>query len=149
MFDFYGMPDSWPGRKEAKSLPHDQKAPKVETALAQDIVKSLPNIDPKRFIPYVQMYEFEALLFTRPAVIGEISGNKKIIPVLQKVRDNVQTPEHINDGPETAPSKQIISQFKGYNKVLYGSIAAKRISVKDIVACCPHFRYWIEQLCVK
>src|ERR1700680_1523762 len=55
MFDFYGMPFSWPGRKEASKVHHDKKASIVERALLEDIAKGPgKKFDRKRFVPYIQ-----------------------------------------------------------------------------------------------
>ena len=38
MFDFYGMPETWPGMSRARSLAHHEKAPFVEQAIKQDVL---------------------------------------------------------------------------------------------------------------
>ena len=64
MFDYYAMPDSWPGRTFANGLTWDQRASHVEAAMLADIVQMAGNsFNPRQFVPYVQLHEFEALAF--------------------------------------------------------------------------------------
>jgi len=37
MFDFYAMPESWPGRERAKNLAHENKAPEIEKGIHEHI----------------------------------------------------------------------------------------------------------------
>jgi hypothetical protein len=62
------------------------------------------------------------------------------------IRDGFPTPEHINDGPETAPSKQVLACCPRYRKVIDGTLAAQAIGVDRMRRECPHFRSWLEQL---
>ncbi len=57
MFDLYALPDDFPGYEAAKAIgePYARVAA-LETAFAEAINDS-------RFIPYIQLHEFEALLF--------------------------------------------------------------------------------------
>lgn len=144
MFDFYGMPTNWPRRDEAAQALHDQKASIVEDALKTDINLAFQGrLDPRRFIPYVQMYEFEALLFSKPEKIAEVVGKPKLTQHLQDIRNGFDCPEQINDDPSTAPSKRIARFFPKYQKLLHGSIAAERIGIEVMLAECPHFQDWL------
>ena len=71
MVDFYGMPMDWPGRTESKSCQNYQdKAQRVEQALSEDIVDQMGGSwNHAQFIPYVQMHEFEALLFSDTSIL--------------------------------------------------------------------------------
>lgn len=62
---------------------------------------------------------------------------------LQSIRDAFDTPEEINDDPNTAPSKRIESLFRGYRKPLHGTLASKRITVEVMRSECPHFNDWM------
>jgi hypothetical protein len=144
MFDFHRMPDSWPGRKKAAKLAHARKGPTVEQAIIDDIAKILGSkFDRRRFFPYIQMYEYEALLFSRPVVISEVVTNPDIADDLQAIRDEFDTPEEIDDSPETAPSKRIEKLTPIFQKPLHGVIAAQRIGIDEIREECPHFNEWL------
>ncbi len=57
MFDLYGLPRDFPGQKESRRLTDPyQKAAILEKELAQDI-------EDNRFTPYIQLHEFETLIF--------------------------------------------------------------------------------------
>jgi hypothetical protein len=111
--------------------------------IAETLVK---RFDPRRFIPYIQMYEYEALLFTRPEVIAEVVLRPDLAPKLAAIRKEFKTPEEINDSPKTAPSKRIEKLHPAYEKPLHGSVAAKRIGIDAMIPDCPHFKEWLEKL---
>jgi hypothetical protein len=147
MFDFYGMPDSWPGRSQAKKAAFPKKARTVEEAVRKDIATELgSSFDESRFIPYVQMHEFEALLFSHPPTICEVLLSPDSEEAMQQIRADFSTPEEINDGANTAPSKRLLNLFAEYRKRLHGLIAAKRIGVETMQAECPHFAEWLSTL---
>ena len=77
--------------------------------------------------PYVQMYEFEGLLFSDISKF-ELHDNldEEAGLELQRVYDIFETPEHINDDEKTAPSKRLDEILPGYagNKTLYGPLIA-------------------------
>lgn len=150
-FDFYAMKDDWPGRKEADAANHDRKPVAVEDAIKQDIETAFKgSLREDRLIPYVQMHEFESLLFSHPPALSKTLGVKDSEGEFQLIRNEFKTPEHINDDPNTAPSKRIIEIFRnyrrGYKKPLHGSIAAKQITIDTMREECPHFRTWVDTL---
>ena len=65
-----------------------------------------PKFNRKRFLPYIQMHEFEALLFSRPEVIAEVLSDAKVVDDLKAIRDEFNTPEEIDDDPLTAPPNE-------------------------------------------
>lgn len=145
-FDYYGMSDKWPGRASSRTQPHLQKAGTVETAMALDITPDVTSERAGRYIPYIQMHEFEALLFSRPSALADVIQVKKALKPLQKVRDLFSNPEEINDSPATAPSKRIEAVFRHYKKPLHGILAARQITIEVMREECPHFNDWIERL---
>jgi len=147
MFDFYALPNSWPGRAKAKAAPLPQKADMVEAAVMDDISYSLgESFDKSRFRPYIQMHEFEALLFSHPATICAVLRSPKSEREVQSIRDAFQNPEEINDNSATAPSKRLLDVFADYRKRLHGLIAAQRIGIDAMRKECPHFARWVEIL---
>ena len=73
MFDLYALPGDFPGMDRARSGPAQEKVNELETAFAANIGAGLPD-GPKRFIPYLQLHEFEALLFADVAKLDEAAG---------------------------------------------------------------------------
>ena len=147
MFDFYGMPASWPGRSQAGQAPHSHKAQLVEKSLRDDISQTMgDSFNTSRFIPYIQLHEFEALLFSGPATVCKVLRAPEKVERIQKVREAFVTPEEINDSPTTAPSKRLESLFADYRKRLHGLIAASRIGIQQMRKECPHFDAWVKTL---
>ena len=124
-----------------------KKASTVEDALAADICEELgAGFDSDRFIPYVMMHEFEGLLFSDCERFGRGIGRPELIPQLQAIRDEFDSPEEINDSPITAPSKRLQALLPGYEKPLLGTLAVLEIGLEIIRRECPHFRSWLERL---
>jgi hypothetical protein len=146
MFDYYGMPNSWPGREIARQKPFAQKSVVIEEAIFNDIAVELgERFNRRRFIPYVQMHEFEALLFSNPAVLAKELKLRDESEV-QRIRDKFHSPEEINDSEQTAPSKRIKALYAGYQKPRQGVLIALSIGLNVMRTRCPHFNEWIGKL---
>jgi len=147
MVDYYGMPQEgekgWPGRAEADKVPFPKKAETVQEALRADIRK---DFDSTRFVPYVMMHEFEGLLFSDCERFAEGIGRSDLANAFQLIRGRFNSPEEINDSPDTAPSKRVRVLVPEYQKPLDGMLAVEAISLDIIRAECSHFRQWLERL---
>ena len=148
MVDFYGMPTNWPGREQANRCQGcAEKADMVEGGILKDITGHLGNsFNPLRIVPYVQMHEFEALLFSSPATLAESLGIEKSIPAFMAIRNEFSNPEEINDDYDKCPSRQIEGVFQGFKKTINGITAASRIGLETMRHECPHFNEWITKL---
>ena len=104
------------------------------------------NFYPVRFIPYLMMHEFEAMLFSDCHRFADSIGRTNLASDLQGIRDQFDNPEEIDDSPQTAPSKRIEHLVAGYQKPLAGTQAALAIGLNAIRAACPHFDTWLERL---
>lgn len=147
MVDYYGMPRNWPGRAAAPARPSSQRASTVEQALAADVGTGMgPRFHRRRFVPYVAMHEFEALLFSDCDGFARSVGKPSLAPSLKTIRDSYTSPEDIDDSPNTAPSKRIEMIMPEYQKALYGNLAAIEIGLPAMREACPRFRRWLERL---
>jgi hypothetical protein len=147
MFDFYGMPDSWPGRSSAKDASFSQKAIIVERGIRDDITMEFGgSFDERRFLPYIQMHEFEALLFADPPAIAKVLRSPNAESSVQDIRNAFTSPEEINDNITSAPSKRLLTLFSDYRKRLHGPIIAVRIGIEKMRTECPHFAEWLAKL---
>lgn len=154
MFDFYGMPDDWPGRLAASNLPHQVRASHVEEALTETITVEMGDrYNPARFVPYIQLHEFEALAFASPEILAATvvpvaSGvNERELAIrLTEIVSAAGAPEWINDHYDTCPSRRIAKYVKGYRKVAMGPIITARIGIPTLREKCNHFASWIEKL---
>jgi hypothetical protein len=151
MVDYYGLPrtgaKAWPGREAAAMLPFAEKAGHVETALFTDICQELGDrFDPRRFVPFIVMHEFEGLLFSDCQAFGRGIGRPDLTTEFQAIRDQFSSPEEINDSVVTAPSKRVEGLVEGYEKPLLGALAVLEIGLDAIRSECPHFRDWLSRL---
>lgn len=151
MVDYYGMPidgsGAWPGRSQAAAMAFSHKAQAIESRLLEDIREAMGSgFDVRRFIPYVMMHEFEAMLFSDCGRFGKAIGRPELSGKFQEIRDQFATPEEIDDSPETAPSRRIVRLVPGYEKPLMGNLAALAIGLDAIRSECPNFQCWLERL---
>ncbi len=145
-FDFYGLPMDFPGKVEAaKCRSIEDKSDSICAALKEKLEPILGNAM-RRFIPFVQMYEFEGLLFSDAEKFAEGINERGLTAKFQDIRDQFTSPEEINDSKETAPSKRIKKIYPGYEKPLYGSMAALEIGLKTIRRECGLFDSWLCQM---
>ena len=151
MVDYYGLPQSgsraWPGRAGAGNHPIEQRADSVEHALLADVTKQLGDgFNPARFVPYLNMHEFEALLFSDCARFARGIDRPELEGDFQQIRDKFDTPEQINDSPHTAPSKRLLKLMPTYQKPLMGIDGLREIGLGLVRQACPHFHQWLSAL---
>ncbi len=151
MVDYYGLPQSgggaWPGRAEASQRPFADRASSIQDALLADIAGEMGGgFDTRRFVPYVMMHEYEALLFSDCERFGTGIERPDLTPRLQDIRNTFPTPEEIDESPEGAPSKRIMALIDGYEKPLLGILAALEIGLQRMCTQCPHFSDWLNRL---
>ena len=151
MVDYYGLPQqgqrAWPGRARASKLPFLEKAGVVESELLAEVQREMGvRFEADRFVPYVMMHEFEALLFSDCEGFARGIDRPEVAVSLQAIRDGFASPEEIDDSPETAPSKRVESLVSGYQKPLMGALAALEIGLGAMRRECPHFRAWLGRL---
>jgi hypothetical protein len=145
MIDLYHLPKDFPGYEEAREVSDcHQRVEKLEAAWMADI-------DDRRLIPYVQLHEFEALLLSSPGKFKDyppFSSMKRQIDNLIELCAAYDTPEKIDDGEQTAPSKRIGAEIPDYlgAKPTAGPIIAAAIGISTMRAKCPHFDQWLSAL---
>lgn len=160
-FDFYAMPDDWPGVSEAKRAKQQGHqtgdiAAIVERAMAEVIGEQTRDLQTPTFIPYVQMHELESLLFAGPQEMADVFTQPTLALRFTAIVAECGGCEEINDRPESAPSKRIESLFPRYRKGRdkhkaedrrpHAPSIAKRIGIERLREACPHFSEWIGEL---
>ena len=147
MVDYYGLPTTWPGRNTAPQRPLPKRANYIETELLADVRQGMGgSFNPKRFIPYLMMHEFEAMLFSDCQLFADAIGRPDVASHFEAIRNQFDNPEEIDDSPQTAPSKRIEGLAARYQKPLSGTQAALAIGLDAIRAACPHFDGWLRML---
>jgi Domain of unknown function (DUF4276) len=144
MFDLYALPSDFPGFEDAlKILDPYQRVAYLEKAL-------LADIGHPRFIPYIQLHEFEALILADPEVLllEYIGAEKEIQQLKEIVFKHDNNPEKVNTGKNTAPSKRIISLIPAYagNKASVGSTLAGIAGINTQKNRCRHFAEWVAKI---
>jgi len=140
LFDLYALPKDFPGKSAPAFTAQSsgwQKATFLQTKLEEDIAQ-------RHFIANLLVHEFEALLLAKPDAFS-LWMDRKVVQQLQNLCQK-ETPEEINDSPQTAPSKRILRLFPGYQKVHMGSSIAADIGLNTIREKCPHFAAWLQRL---
>ena len=117
------------------------KVDKLEEFFGQDI-------NDKRFIPYIQLHEFEALLFSSNRGFEKYE-EEKIYFKTKEIIESFKNPEDINSSPQTSPSKRLLAINPKYNKVIDGNIIALEIGIQTILKKCPRFNFWLNNLISK
>ena len=144
-FDFYGLPENFPGKQEALScLNLQDKVLHISNVMSDKLRIELGEEPLRRFIPYIQMYEFEGLLFSAPDVLAQAIYKPDLKLEFQKIRNKFTTPEEINNSPLSAPSKRIKALFSEYDKPIHGSLAALEIGLNTIRSECHLFDRWLK-----
>lgn len=140
LFDYYALPRDFPG---LASLPKGagcyDRVNHVERAFGASIA------DP-RFIPNLVLHEFEGLLFARPQAINQVLLDEAGAAELEAITATYASPEEIDEGPETHPSRRIERLLPAYQKALHGPQIAQAIGLDGIRARCPHFHAWLQML---
>lgn len=143
MFDVYGLPNDFPSFSRAIQAGDPYERVKVlEEALANDIG------DP-RLVPYLQLHEFEALLLSDPRKFDvQFHERETAIQKLVTLASRFNSPELIDDGISTAPSKRIANILPEYPrmKVTAGPIVANSIGLPELRSKCRHFADWLDRL---
>lgn len=138
LVDFYGFQDR-EGRSRA------QLEAEIQASLA-----GIKGYDPRFVLPYVQMYEFEGLLFSDPEAFAwvEDGWSEEARQALVAVNRAFASPEEINDSIETAPSKRLLNIFSAgsYSKTEHGPLIAESIGIEAIRAKCPAFDEWVGKM---
>ncbi len=143
LIDLYGLRNDFPGYNTTKTLqPYDR------IAAMEDQLKADLNF--YKFIPYIQLHEYEALMYADTEILENWLGLYNRIPELHftKIKHSITdyNPELINEGTETAPSKRILNICDSYDKVDDGILILKEIGLQKIRFECRHFNDWLSTL---
>ncbi|MGF7138035.1 DUF4276 family protein [Roseimarinus sediminis] len=147
LIDYYGLYSKYqfPKWEESEKIADKNlRMQNLELGMKDDIESSLRF----RFIPYLQLHEFEGLLFNDITIFQEQIPPDELIGVdeLKQVFKEYDNPEMINNNNETSPSHRLARIILGYNKIVYGHILAEAIGLDRMRAKSPRFNNWIERL---
>ena len=142
LFDVYGLPSDFPGVTDWNA---NQPAQKQVVALEENLQT---DIGQANLIPYLQLHEYEALLFSDLNAFSYADVPQKTIANWQAQLAQFASPEDVNNSPQTAPSKRLIKHWPNYAhaKPHYGVLIANKIGLPSIRAACPRFNAWVTGL---
>lgn len=148
-FDLYRLDNRFPGFNVSQAqadLP--RRLDVLKQSLHADVVAEA-GCQPDRFIPYIQPHEFEALLFSDVPTLTRTEPAWQVAnAALTAVRAAAESPEHINNRPETKPAAHLERELRNpsYRKRRHGPIVAEKIGLARIEAECAFFAAWLTQL---
>ena len=135
LVDFYGFKDK--GGRTVDEL----------EALLRRIIERVVGRHEERVLPYVQMHEFEGLLFSDVTAFSVLSDVQPgTVDLLRRIREEFATPEDINDNEATTPGKRIKGSIPHYRKALHAPLVARETGLDAIRKECPRFDSWITRL---
>jgi hypothetical protein len=140
MIDYYGLPNDFPGKQQLQGRNSMERVVELERALEQHFNRG------RKFLAYLMIHEFEALLFSSPGVLAQVMNTPSFQGRMEAIRNRFATPEEINDNPSTTPSGRVLNLFPGYRKRLHGPLCIGRIGLDPIRRECPHFNQWVTKL---
>lgn len=144
--DFFRLKTDFPHFVDAQQIQDKiARVTHLETALAA-------AIDHPRFVPYIQLHEYEGLLFASKAgfeFIPDLTAAN--LAMLLAAVEEKPNPELLNDGEETAPSKRLERLIPGFdkNKPFYGGLIAEVNTIESILSRCYRFSTWVQSIIQK
>lgn len=145
--DYYGI-KQWPGVDQvSKGATPLEIANIVNEATKKQVLSSFSKQRAEcRFIPYIGVHEFEALLFSDSSVLAKQLSIKE--STVKAVLKKFETPEAINNSPETSPSKRLDAWSKGqkFPKTTLGISTAKAIGIETMRENCSVFNNWLTTI---
>lgn len=143
LIDLYGLKNDFPGHQTTAHLQPYSRVAELERLIKEDLAF-------QKFIPYIQLHEFEALLFSDTVIMENWLGlyNNFQPNSFTNIRNTApeSNPELINEGSETAPSKRILKVCSSYDKLGDGILLIKEIGLSTLHQQCKHFNEWLTTL---
>lgn len=142
LLDYYALPTDFPGMADRPAQRATRSGVEhVEAAWATEV-------GDRRFIPHIVLHELEAWVFADPSRLAPkmFNDDETAVAAITEIARKHSTPEDIDDGRDTAPSKRLERAFPPYQKTLHGVEALKAIGVEGICRACPHAAAWLDRL---
>ena len=139
MIDLFKIAGDIPGRSDLPDATPLARVHQIERLIAEDV-------GDKRFFPYIQLHEFEALVLSDLAVLAEQRPNRRgpILDLKARLDKEFESPEHVNR--VRPPSYWIKDVVPEYQKPTDGINAVVGIGIPKLRERCVHFGQWLDYL---
>jgi len=145
--DYYGVKE-WPGLQEVpEGAAPEMIAEFMNSATKAKIAELFPTLRiEERFIPFMAIHEFEALLFSDAKILAD--ELKVSVSEIESTLKRCGGPEGINNNKNTAPSKRLDAWSRNgkFAKTTTGITIAERIGIPVMRKECRLFDAWLSQL---
>jgi hypothetical protein len=147
LIDYYGLYSKYNFPKWDEAESQSDKNNRMDI-LEKGMANSIEEEFRFRFIPYLQLHEFEGLLFNDINIFFEQIPKNELVGLdeLKSTFSNFSNPEMINNNRQTSPSHRLQRIILGYDKIVYGNILAEAIGLEKIRTKSPRFNNWINSL---
>ncbi len=147
LIDYYGLYEKYKFPKWDVAEKEPDKNKRMDM-LEKGMLESIPEEIRSRFLPYIQLHEFEGLLFNDEKYFYEQIPSNELIGIkeLSETFKSFDNPEMINNNQDTSPSHRLERIILGYNKIVYGNILAEAIGLENIRRKSPRFNHWIQKI---
>ena len=147
-FDYYGLKD-WPSLDEvraAQGLSTAEIARRLNDSATAELAHEFPELNvANRFVPFMAVHEFEALLFSDASLLASSLGID--VALIDEALRVYGSPEAINTRSDKIPSRQIANWLEGrYIKTVQGIAVADKIGIDKMRFACHNFDDWLNRL---
>jgi len=141
VLDYYALPHDFPGMRDRPPGSPRSRVEHVEAAWAA-------AVGDRRFVPHLTLHEFEAWVYADASRLEPymFDDDAEVIEAIAEIAAAHRTPEDIDDGPTTAPSRRLRDVFDAYQKPVHGPLAVVAIGIERIRAVCPHAHDWLRRV---
>ncbi|GLU47976.1 DUF4276 family protein [Nocardiopsis ansamitocini] len=139
LFDYYGLPGDVPGMEDRPDGTPYERVSHVERAMAEAVG------DP-RFIPHLVLHEIETWVLACHEALEIVTDNPQLSGSVKNLLENVDSPELVNDGAATAPSKRLAKLYPRYKKTSDGPDSISLTGLDQIRGRCPHANSWFDSV---
>ncbi len=139
MIDLYKIPADFTGVRESEGGPHRERVRKIEGAFAGEM-------DDARFVPYIQLHEFEALVMCGFDVLAERYPDRhaEIRELERRISREFRSPEEVDRFQP--PSRRLVQAIPRYAKIVDGIHVVETVGIDVLRQKCLHFGEWLAAL---
>lgn len=143
--DYYGT-NEWPGLDQINTNQEPIAIAQILNTSAKAVmIEQLPLCNVvDRYIPFVAVHEFEALLFSDAVALAD--ELKVDLGLVNRIIEGCGSVEKINNSPQTAPSKRLSGLNSRFKKTTTGISIAERIGIEKMRQASPLFDDWLGAL---